>query len=238
LGTLDDFDRFVERARSLGLEVALDFAIQCSPDHPWVTEHPEWFFHRPDGTIKYAENPPKKYQDVYPLNFLCPDPVPLWQEVRRARVQAAARARGDLVLALRHLLGIRALREPARGARIGGVSRLGEVRAQAARLEGSRQPRGLRVPRQSDPPREPRPPPLHESALLPRRQPAGPLLRQDDPGAGQRRLRRSEPGPVRAAGVYGRRPDRRARHRPTPALPDARAPERPRVRVAGPPRLW
>src|SRR5207247_2338387 len=83
LGTLDDFDRFVERARSLGLEVALDFAIQCSPDHPWVTEHPEWFFHRPDGTIKYAENPPKKYQDVYPLNFLCPDPVPLWQEMRR-----------------------------------------------------------------------------------------------------------------------------------------------------------
>src|SRR2546428_413938 len=83
LGTLDDFDRFVERARSLGLEVALDFAIQCSPDHPWVAEHPEWFFHRPDGTIKYAENPPKKYQDVYPLNFLCPDPVPLWQEMRR-----------------------------------------------------------------------------------------------------------------------------------------------------------
>jgi starch synthase (maltosyl-transferring) len=83
LGTLEDFDRFVERARSLGLEVALDFAIQCSPDHPWVREHPEWFFHRPDGTIKFAENPPKKYQDVYPLNFLCAEPEPLWQEMRR-----------------------------------------------------------------------------------------------------------------------------------------------------------
>ena len=71
LGTLDDFDRFVEAAHRLGLEVALDFAIQCSPDHPWVREHPEWFFHRPDGTIKYAENPPKKYQDIYPLNFQC-----------------------------------------------------------------------------------------------------------------------------------------------------------------------
>ena len=83
LGTLDDFDRFVERGRALGLEVALDFAIQCSPDHPWVRQHPEWFFHRPDGTIKYAENPPKKYQDVYPLNFHCPDPRPLWEEMRR-----------------------------------------------------------------------------------------------------------------------------------------------------------
>ncbi len=83
LGTLDDFDRFVERAQGLGLEVALDFAIQCSPDHPWVRDHPEWFFHRPDGTIKYAENPPKKYQDIYPLNFHCADPVPLWEEMRR-----------------------------------------------------------------------------------------------------------------------------------------------------------
>ena len=83
LGTLEDFDRFVERARSLGLEVALDFAIQCSPDHPWVRAHPEWFFHRPDGTIKYAENPPKKYEDIYPLNFLCADPGPLWEEMRR-----------------------------------------------------------------------------------------------------------------------------------------------------------
>ncbi len=83
LGTLDDFDRFVEAAQRLGLEVALDFAIQCSPDHPWVREHPEWFFHRPDGSIKYAENPPKKYQDIYPLNFQCEDPRPLWEEMRR-----------------------------------------------------------------------------------------------------------------------------------------------------------
>ena len=83
LGTLADFDRFVTRARGLGLEVALDFAIQCSPDHPWVRQHPEWFFHRPDGSIKYAENPPKKYQDVYPVNFYGDDPQPLWQEMKR-----------------------------------------------------------------------------------------------------------------------------------------------------------
>ena len=83
LGTLDDFDRFVARARSLGLEVALDFAIQCSPDHPWVREHPDWFFHRLDGTIKHAENPPKKYEDVYPLDFTLADPRPLWEEMRR-----------------------------------------------------------------------------------------------------------------------------------------------------------
>jgi starch synthase (maltosyl-transferring) len=83
LGSLDDFDHFVKRAGALGLEIALDFAIQCSPDHPYVREHPEWFFHRPDGTIKYAENPPKKYQDVYPLNFHGADPGPLWDEMRR-----------------------------------------------------------------------------------------------------------------------------------------------------------
>jgi starch synthase (maltosyl-transferring) len=83
LGRLEDFDRFVERAAQFGLEVALDFAIQCSPDHPWVREHPEWFFQRPDGTIKYAENPPKKYQDVYPVNFAAADPRPLWEEMRR-----------------------------------------------------------------------------------------------------------------------------------------------------------
>ncbi|MGW4444613.1 alpha-1,4-glucan--maltose-1-phosphate maltosyltransferase [Streptomyces sp. NPDC004682] len=69
LGTLEDFDHFVSRARELGLEVALDFALQCSPDHPWVEKHPQWFHHRPDGTIAYAENPPKKYQDIYPIAF-------------------------------------------------------------------------------------------------------------------------------------------------------------------------
>src|SRR5690606_19180174 len=68
LGTLKDFHRLVEAAREHGLEIALDFAIQVSPDHPYVAEHPDWFYVRPDGTIKYAENPPKKYQDIYPLN--------------------------------------------------------------------------------------------------------------------------------------------------------------------------
>ncbi|MFH8365478.1 maltotransferase domain-containing protein [Streptomyces sp. NPDC018031] len=69
LGTLEDFDHFVTRARELRMEVALDFALQCSPDHPWVTAHPEWFHHRADGSIAYAENPPKKYQDIYPIAF-------------------------------------------------------------------------------------------------------------------------------------------------------------------------
>ncbi|MFF8287699.1 alpha-1,4-glucan--maltose-1-phosphate maltosyltransferase [Streptomyces sp. NPDC016309] len=69
LGTLEDFDAFVERARELRLEVALDFALQCSPDHPWVEKRPAWFHHRADGTIAYAENPPKKYQDIYPIAF-------------------------------------------------------------------------------------------------------------------------------------------------------------------------
>jgi len=78
LGTLDDFDDLVATAREQGLEIALDYALQCSPDHPWVKEHPEWFFIRPDGTIKYAENPPKKYQDIYPPNFWCADRAGLW----------------------------------------------------------------------------------------------------------------------------------------------------------------
>ncbi|MDX3730970.1 alpha-1,4-glucan--maltose-1-phosphate maltosyltransferase [Streptomyces caniscabiei] len=69
LGTIDDFDHFVAEARAHGLEIALDFALQCSPDHPWVDKHPEWFHHRPDGTIAYAENPPKKYQDIFPIAF-------------------------------------------------------------------------------------------------------------------------------------------------------------------------
>jgi starch synthase (maltosyl-transferring) len=82
LGTLADFDAFVSRARELGLEVALDLALQTSPDHPWVTEHPEWFTQRSDGTIAYAENPPKKYQDIYPLNF-DNDPEGIYAEVLR-----------------------------------------------------------------------------------------------------------------------------------------------------------
>jgi starch synthase (maltosyl-transferring) len=84
LGTLQDFDRFVATAKQNGLEVALDLALQCSPDHPWVKEHPEWFKHRPDGTIKYAENPPKKYEDIYPLDFECEKWQLLWREVRES----------------------------------------------------------------------------------------------------------------------------------------------------------
>jgi starch synthase (maltosyl-transferring) len=79
LGTLDDFLLFREEAERLGLEVALDLAFQCSPDHPWVREHPEWFRQRPDGTIKYAENPPKKYQDIYPFDFECDQWRSLWR---------------------------------------------------------------------------------------------------------------------------------------------------------------
>ncbi len=82
LGGLDAFDRFVERADELGLKVALDIAFQTSPDHPYVEEHPEWFYHRPDGSIRYAENPPKKYQDVYPINFENDEWPALWQELR------------------------------------------------------------------------------------------------------------------------------------------------------------
>ncbi|WP_158839598.1 alpha-1,4-glucan--maltose-1-phosphate maltosyltransferase [Saccharothrix deserti] len=82
LGTLEDFDEYVARATELGIEVALDLALQCAPDHPWVTEHPEWFTTLPDGTIAYAENPPKKYQDIYPLNF-DNDPDGLYAEVLR-----------------------------------------------------------------------------------------------------------------------------------------------------------
>ena len=83
LGTLADFDRFVQAAGQHGLEIALDFAINCSPDHPYVKQHPEWFYHRPDGSIKYAENPPKKYEDIYPLNFYCENWRSLWEEMRR-----------------------------------------------------------------------------------------------------------------------------------------------------------
>jgi starch synthase (maltosyl-transferring) len=82
LGTLDDFEWLVGEVRQRGMEVALDFAINCSPDHPYVKEHPEWFFKRSDGTIKYAENPPKKYEDVYPLNFHNANWRALWEEMR------------------------------------------------------------------------------------------------------------------------------------------------------------
>ncbi len=82
LGTSEDFDRFVATAHRLGLEIALDYALQCSPDHPWLRQHPDWFFLRPDGSLKYAENPPKKYEDIYPLNFWCEDRDALWTACR------------------------------------------------------------------------------------------------------------------------------------------------------------
>ncbi len=82
LGTFGDFDAFVARARKLGLEVAIDLALNASPDHPWVKEHPEWFTTRADGTIAYAENPPKKYQDIYNFNF-DNDPEGIFEEFDR-----------------------------------------------------------------------------------------------------------------------------------------------------------
>jgi len=82
LGTLEDFDRMVATAREHGIEIALDFAIQCSADHPWLREHPEWFNHRPDGTLKYAENPPKRYEDIYNVNFDSADWSELWLALR------------------------------------------------------------------------------------------------------------------------------------------------------------
>jgi starch synthase (maltosyl-transferring) len=83
LGTLEDFRHFVSQAAVHGLEVALDIAFQCTPDHPYVKQHPEWFRKRPDGTIQYAENPPKKYQDIYPLEFESEDWQALWNELKR-----------------------------------------------------------------------------------------------------------------------------------------------------------
>jgi starch synthase (maltosyl-transferring) len=82
LGTMRDFREFVEACGGFGMEVALDFAIQCAPDHPWVTEHPEWFKRRADGSIRYAENPPKKYEDIVNPDFYCTDRIALWQALR------------------------------------------------------------------------------------------------------------------------------------------------------------
>ena len=82
LGTLEDFDWLQKEVRKRGMEIALDFAINSSPDHPYVKEHPDWFYKRPDGTIKYAENPPKKYEDIYPLNFRCANWRDLWAEMK------------------------------------------------------------------------------------------------------------------------------------------------------------
>jgi len=83
LGTLYDFDRLVAKAKDYGIEIALDVAFQCSPDHPYVRQHPEWFRRRPDGAIQYAENPPKKYQDIFPIDFETPQWRELWEELKR-----------------------------------------------------------------------------------------------------------------------------------------------------------
>lgn len=82
LGTLEDFRHLVDAAEKHGIEIALDIAFQCSPDHPYVSEHPEWFLRRPDGTVQYAENPPKKYQDIYPINFETDNWRELWEELK------------------------------------------------------------------------------------------------------------------------------------------------------------
>jgi starch synthase (maltosyl-transferring) len=82
LGGFEEFDIFMKAVKDLDLEIALDMAFQCSPDHPYVKDHPQWFYHRPDGSIKYAENPPKKYEDIYPLNFYCEDWENLWEELK------------------------------------------------------------------------------------------------------------------------------------------------------------
>jgi starch synthase (maltosyl-transferring) len=82
LGTLTDFRHLVAEAEKYGIEIALDIAFQCSPDHPYVKEHPEWFLHRPDGSVQYAENPPKKYQDIYPLDFETENWRELWEELK------------------------------------------------------------------------------------------------------------------------------------------------------------
>jgi starch synthase (maltosyl-transferring) len=82
LGSIEDFDELVKAAADFGIEIALDFALQCSPDHPWVEAHPNWFFVRPDGTLRYAENPPKKYEDIYPINFWSEDRESLWNACR------------------------------------------------------------------------------------------------------------------------------------------------------------
>jgi starch synthase (maltosyl-transferring) len=82
LGNLEDFRTLLKEAKKLGVDIALDYALQCSPDHPWIHEHPEWFFVRPDGTLRHAENPPKKYEDIYPLNFWCDERESLWVACR------------------------------------------------------------------------------------------------------------------------------------------------------------
>ena len=82
LGTLDDFKALIKAAEKRGIEIAMDIAFQCAPDHPWVSEHPQWFKWRPDGTVQYAENPPKRYEDILPINFETEDWENLWKELK------------------------------------------------------------------------------------------------------------------------------------------------------------
>jgi starch synthase (maltosyl-transferring) len=82
LGTLKDFRHLIAKAREHGIEIAMDIAFQCAPDHPYVSQHPDWFKHRPDGSVQYAENPPKKYQDIYPFDFESRDWRALWSELK------------------------------------------------------------------------------------------------------------------------------------------------------------
>ena len=96
LGTIEDFDALVAAARAEGIEIALDFAVQCSADHPWLTEHPEWFRRRPDGTLKYAENPPKRYRDIYNVDFDCEDWRGLWSALRDVVLYWVVARRRDL----------------------------------------------------------------------------------------------------------------------------------------------
>src|SRR5260370_453653 len=151
LGNLDDFKQMLEAARAHGLEIALDFAVQCSPDHPWLKEHPTWFAWRPDGTLRYAENPPKKYQDIVNPDFYAQDAKPgLWLALRDvlfppellgqyARYQPAfpatlgarrlcdpRRARRDAFRFVGRVQRFRVMRS-GRAAEQRGISRLGEI---------------------------------------------------------------------------------------------------------------
>src|SRR5690606_15419886 len=82
LGTLAECRAFIDRCRGMGFDVALDYALNCSPDHPYAHEHPDWYYREPDGSIRCAENPPKRYEDIYPLNFFCADRENLWRELK------------------------------------------------------------------------------------------------------------------------------------------------------------
>ena len=103
LGTIDDFRRLRDAAAEHGMEIALDFAIQCSPDHPWLKEHPEWFNWRADGSVRYAENPPKKYEDIVNVDFYAEDAMPgLWTGAARHRaVLGRAKACGSFASTIR-----------------------------------------------------------------------------------------------------------------------------------------